>query len=471
MTTPAPLRRSERAGRLTLAALTLGSGISILDGSVVNIALKTIGDDLNAELDALQWVVNGYLVALASLVLVGGALGDRLGRRRVYLAGMVVFAVGSALCALAPGVGWLIAFRVLQGVGAALVTPGALAIIQAGFAPEDRAAAIGTWSGVSGIASAVGPFVGGWLLEHAGWPSIFWLNVPLCVIVIVVCLKFAPESSNPEAGERFDLAGALLSVVALAAVTYALTAAGGGESWIAGGIGVAAAVGFVLRQRAAATPLVPLRLFSDRTFTTSNLMTFLVYGAMGAVFFMLALQLQISVGWSPLIAGVATLPVTLALMLLSSRAGALSQRIGPRIPMTVGPLLCAVGVALLSGIGPGTTYVRGVLPGLTLFALGLALLVAPLTATVLAAAPQTMSGTASGVNNAVARAGSLLAVAALPAVVGLSGRAYADPVALTAAHHAAMLWCAAALGLGGVISWFGLPGPGTPGGAASDARP
>ena len=451
------LRRSETSGRLTLAALTLGSGIGILDGSVVNIALKPLGTDLGADLAALQWVVNGYLLALASLVLVGGAIGDRLGRRRVYLVGMAVFAVGSALCALAPGVGWLIAFRVAQGVGAALITPGALAIIQASFVPQDRAAAIGTWSGVSGIASAVGPFVGGWLLEHAGWPAIFWINVPLCVIVIVVCLRYAPESSDPQAGAGFDVLGAVLSVVALAALTYALTAAGGVDSWVAGTVAALAAIGFWLRQRAAAFPLVPLSLFADRTFSTSNMMTFLVYGAMGAVFFLLALQLQTSVGWTPLIAGVATLPVTVALMLLSSRAGVLATRIGPRIPMTVGPLLCAAGVALLSGIAPGTTYLTGVLPGITVFALGLALLVAPLTATVLAAAPMALSGTASGVNNAVARAGSLLAVAALPAVVGLSGRDYDDPIALTAAHHAAMWWCAGALAVGGLISWFGLP--------------
>lgn len=458
MTEPALLRRTDPEGRVTLAALTLGSGIGILDGTVVNVALKTLGEDLDAGLDALTWVVNGYLLALAALVLVGGAVGDRLGRRRVYVAGVVVLGLGSALCALAGSVEQLVGFRVVQGLGAALATPGALAIIQASFRPEDRAPAIGTWAGVSGVAAAAGPFVGGWLVENVGWASIFWVNVPLCAIVVVLCLRWTPESRNPDATTGFDLAGAVLSVLALAATTYALTAAGGDRPLVAvaAAAGVAALVGFVLVERRSPHPLVPLGLFADRVFAAANLMTLLVYGAMGAVFFVLALQLQVSVGWSPLAAGLATLPITVALLLLSSRAGALSARVGPRVPMSLGPLLCAAGTALLAGIGPGSTYVRGVLPGVVAFALGLALLVAPLTSTVLAAAPDSLTGTASGVNNAVARAGSLLAVAALPAVVGLSGREYADPAALTPAHRGAMLLCAAALAVGGGVSWWGL---------------
>ena len=459
MTTPVQLSRSSREGRLTLAALTLGSGIGILDGTVVNVALKTLGEDLDADLSILQWVVNGYTLALASLVLVGGAVGDRLGRRRVYLGGMVLFAVGSALCALSADAGQLVAFRIVQGVGAALVTPGALAIIQASFRREDRAPAIGTWAGLSGVAAAIGPFVGGWLLEHAGWPWIFWVNVPLCVVVILVCLRYAPESRNPVAAQGFDVIGAVLSVVVLASLTYALTTASGGVGpavWASAAVCVVSVVGFLWRERRTAQPLLPLGLFRDRVFTAANLMTFLVYGAFGAALFVLALQLQVAVGWSPLEAGLATLPVTISLMFLSSRAGALAARIGPRIPMSVGPLLCAVGIALLAPVGQGTTYWTGVFPGVTIFSLGLALLVAPLTSTVLAASPDEFAGTASGVNNAVARAGSLLAIAVLPVVVGLSGREYADAIAMTHAHHSSMIICAVGLAVGGIVSWFGL---------------
>lgn len=459
------LSRASREGRLTLLAVTLGSGISILDGTIVNVALKAMGEDLHADLDVLQWVVNGYLLALASLVLVGGAVGDRLGRRRVYVGGMLLFAIGSALCALcalsatAPQ---LIAFRVVQGLGAALATPGALSIIRASFREEDRASAIGTWAGMSGVAAAIGPFVGGWLIEHAGWPSIFWINIPLCLIVVLLCLRYAPESRNPQAARGFDVAGAVLSVVVLGALTFALTSAGGGGPAFWGSLVLCAvaAVAFVWRQLRAAHPLVPPALFGDRVFTAANLMTLLVYGSFGAAMFVLALQLQISLGWSALNAGLATLPVTIALMLLSSRASALSDRIGPRIPMALGPITCAAGLLLLMPVARGTSYWSGVLPGVTVFALGLALLVAPLTSTVVAAAPDEYAGTASGVNNAVARAGSLLAVAALPAIVGLSGREYADPAAMTAAHLDAMLLCAAMLTLGGIVSWWGLrPAP------------
>lgn len=469
VTTPALLRRSSREGRLTLAALTLGSGISILDGTVVNVALKTLGEDLDADLSVLQWVVNGYTLALASLVLVGGAIGDRLGRRRVYLGGMVLFAVGSALCALSANAGQLVAFRIVQGIGAALATPGALAIIQASYVREDRAPAIGTWAGLSGVAAAIGPFVGGWLLEYAGWPWIFWVNVPLCVLVVIVCLRYTPESRNPSAARGFDVVGAVLSVVVLAALTYALTTASVGTTpavWAGAAISVLAGAAFLWRERVAEHPLLPLGLFRDRVFTAANLMTFLVYGAFSGALFVLAIQLQVGVGWSPLEAGLATLPITIALMLLSSRAGALAARIGPRIPMSLGPVLCAVGFLLLAPVAAGTGYWTGVFPGVTVFALGLALLVAPLTSTVLAAAPDEVSGTASGINNAVARAGSLLAVAVLPVLVGLSGRDYADPSAMTSAHRASMLLCAAALTIGGLVSWFGLaraPRPSPPG--------
>ncbi|KGN37203.1 MFS transporter [Knoellia subterranea] len=455
------LARDTARGRATLTAVTLGSGIAILDGSVVNVALRTIGTELDASLEQLQWVINGYMLALASLVLVGGALGDRLGRRRVYLVGMGWFLVASALCAVAQTPGQLVAMRVLQGVGAALLTPGGLAIIQSAFRPEDRAGAIGTWAGMSGIAAAIGPFVGGWLVDNGGWRWIFGINVPLCLVVIAMTVWAAPETRDSEAsGRRFDLPGAALTVVALGALTYALTGSSTMGRGLLVGLLVAAAlaaVGFVVVERRSRTPLVQLSLFGDRIFSAANAMTLVVYGALGVVFFILVLHLQVSAGWSALSAGLTGLPVTIALMFLSSRAAQLSARIGPRVPMSLGPVVCAVGALMLLPAGAGATWWT-VLPGLVVFALGLALLVSPLTSTVLAAAPDRFAGVASGVNNAVARAGSLLAVAALPALVGLSGDDYQDPSAMTSGFRASMVICAVLLTVGGVVSWFGLAG-------------
>jgi len=451
------LARGSHRGRLMLAGVTLGSGVAILDGSVVNVALRTIGRDLGASLAQLQWVVNGYLLALASLVLVGGALGDRFGRRRVYLVGVGWFLAASALCAAAQSPAQLIALRVLQGVGAALLTPGALSLIQASFRPEDRAPAIGTWAGLSGVAAAIGPVLGGWLIDNASWRWIFAINVPLCLAVIALTRSAAPESRDATIEGRFDALGAALTVLALGGATYALTASGdtGGAvvvaAWV---VAVGAGVAFVVVEERTASPLVPLRLFRSRVFSVANAMTLLVYGALGGVSLFTVLQLQ-AVGWTALQAGLTGMPVTLSLLLLSSRAAALSSRIGPRVPMSVGPLVCAAGVLLLLGVGEGATW-RSVLPGMTVFALGLALLVAPLTASVLAAAPEHFAGVASGLNNAVARAGSLLAVAALPALVGLAGEDYLDVEAMTAGYRSAMLWCAGLLTAGGVLSWIGL---------------
>ncbi|MEO6019595.1 MAG: MFS transporter, partial [Knoellia sp.] len=326
------LARDTTRGRLALTAVTLGSGIAILDGSVVNVALRTIGTELEASLEQLQWVINGYMLALASLVLVGGALGDRFGRRRIYLIGMGWFLVASALCAVAQSPGQLIGTRVLQGVGAALLTPGGLAIIQSVFRREDRAAAIGTWAGMSGIAAAIGPFVGGWLVDNGGWRWIFGINVPLCIAVIALTLWATPESRDetPVAegvGRGFDIPGGALTVLSLGALTYALTASstmGRGLLIALGLAAAAAAAGFIIVERRSRTPLVHLSLFADRVFSAANAMTFVVYGALGVVFFILVLQLQVSAGWSALSAGLTGLPATVALMLLSSRASQLS---------------------------------------------------------------------------------------------------------------------------------------------------
>jgi EmrB/QacA subfamily drug resistance transporter len=447
-----------RQGRLTLTTVILGSGIAILDGSVVNIALRSIGTDLDAELSSLQWVLNGYLLSLASLILVGGALGDRLGRRRVYLVGVAGFMVTSALCAFAQDVDQLVVFRVLQGVAAALLTPGSLAIIESGFVREDRPAAIGRWAGVSGVASAVGPLVGGFLLEHGGWRWIFAINVPLCLVVLWLGRHVPDSCDRAERAVRFDYRGAVLGVVALAVLTSGLTF---WRDWSALAVAacalavVALAGAFVAQERRPGA-MAPVTLFSSRVFSAANLMTFLVYGALGAVIFLLVLQLQVTSGYGPLGAGLAALPLTLAMLLFSSRAAVMAARTGPRVPMTVGPLLCAVGVVLLSPLGADASYVVHVLPGMVLFAAGLTLLVSPLTAAVLDAAPDEHAGVASGINNAVARAGSLLAVAALPAIVGLSGEDYRDPVVLTDGFRTGLLLCAGLLTAGGIVSWLGL---------------
>ncbi|WP_221177238.1 MFS transporter [Nocardioides marmoriginsengisoli] len=437
--------------------MILGSGIAMLDGTVVNIAARTIGEDLDAGLASVQWVLNGYLLSMAALILVGSSLGDRHGRRLMYVVGVGAFGVASVLCAFAQNAEQLIAFRVLQGVAAALLTPGSLALIQASFRPEDRPAAIGSWAGISGVATAIGPFLGGFLVEHAGWRWIFAINVPLCLAVLWLS-RYVPESRDEEETAPFDVPGALVGTFALGLLTYLLT------SWrdISSGIALAgvvvvlgACVAFVLLERRPGA-MAPVELFASRVFTAANLMTFLVYGALGAVLFLLVLQLQVTSGYTPLEAGVSTLPLTVVMLLFSSRAAVMAARTGPRFPMTFGPLVCAVGVVLLAFIDADASYVVHVFPGMLLFAIGLTMLVSPLTTAVLAAAPDRHAGVASGINNAVARAGSLLAVAAFPALVGLSGADYQDPVALTDGFRNGQLLCAGLLAAGGIVSWIGL---------------
>jgi len=441
-------------GRAVIAAATLGSGMAFLDGTVLNVALPSIGRDLDASFAELQWITNGYLLSLASLILLGGSLGDRFGRRRVFVVGVAWFALASLVCGLASSPEVLIAARLVQGAGAALLTPGSLAMIQGVFHHEDRPRAIGAWSGLGGIAAAVGPFVGGLLIDHVSWRWIFLINLPIAVITVLVAVRWVPETRDPDPPERFDLAGSAAATLALAGVTYALVQWGAPVAVAAAALGAASAAAFVLVERHSAQPMMPLGMFASRTFSAANLMTLLVYAALGAVFFFLAIQLQTVGGYSALEAGMATLPVTFCMLFLASRGGALGERIGPRLPMTVGPLVMALGTLLLLGVDRDFGYWRDVLPGLVVFGLGLALMVAPLTATVLAAAPDEHVGIASGVNNAVARSGSLLAIAALPLAVGLSGDEYAEPVAFDAAYGTAMVLCAALLTAGGVVSWF-----------------
>ncbi|WP_221280406.1 MFS transporter [Prescottella equi] len=452
MTAPALQLKSPR-GRWVVAATVLGSSLAMLDGTVVNVALPRIGEDLGAEVAGLQWVLSGYTLTLASLILFGGALGDRVGRRRVFVWGTVWFAGASALCALAPNVTILVAARLLQGVGAALLTPGSLAIISASFDEEDQGAAIGLWSGLGGVAAAVGPLLGGWLVEVAGWRSVFLINLPLAVAVVWVSARHVPETRDPHPPERLDVLGSALAALALGALTYGLIET---AVWavIAGLVLMAA---FVVVERRSRYALVPGSLFASRVFVAANLVTLAVYAALGGVFFLLLLQLQIVSGYSPLAAGVASLPITILMLLLSSRAGRWAQIHGPRIPMTVGPLLGAGGLLLMLRIGPGASYPTQVLPAVLVFGLGLSALVAPLTAAVLGSVSSDQAGIASGVNNAVARTSQLLAVAALPALAGIGADALADPAAFASGFRVAMLICAGLLLIGGVLSAVMIP--------------
>ncbi|GAB4012166.1 MFS transporter [Nocardioides ultimimeridianus] len=451
-----PVRMGSARGRWVLLTTVLGSGLTMLDSTVVNVALERIGTDFGAGFSGLQWTINAYALTLAALILLGGSLGDRFGRRRVFLVGVVWFAVASLLCGIAPSIGTLIAARALQGVGGALLMPGSLALISASFHGEDRAAAVGAWSGLGGVAAAIGPLLGGWLAD-IDWRWVFLINVPVAALVVVVALRFVPESRDPESADRVDVVGTLLGAAGLGALTFALTRAGD-VGWassvlLVGGAGVALLVAFVVVESVSDHPLVPLRLFRNAQFSAANVVTLLVYAALGVIFVLLVLQLQVVAGWSPLAAGTAMLPVTVLMLLFSARAGGFSQRIGPRLPMSVGPLLAAAGVLWMGRLGPDATYVRDVLPPVVLFGAGLTLMVAPLTATVLDAAEDRFAGIASGINNAVARTAGLIAVAVIPVAAGIGGADYRDPTAFDAGFGKAMTMCAALLVGGGALAF------------------
>jgi len=427
--------------------------MAFLDGTVVNVALKRLGEDLDASLAELQWITNGYLLSLASLILLGGSLGDRFGRRRVFIVGTAWFAIASLLCGLAPNPETLIVARVLQGIGGALLTPGSLAMIQGAFVAADRPKAIGAWTGLGSVAAAIGPFLGGGLVDYASWRWIFLINLPLAVAIILVAVKYVPESRDPHASRHFDVTGAGLATVALGALTYSLIQWGDPLAPYAAVGAVLAGLGFVLVERRDPEPMLRLGIFADRTFSAANAMTLLVYAALGASLFFVTLQLQTVSGWSALEAGLASFPITICMIFLAAKGGEIGARIGPRIPMTVGPIVMGVSCLMLLAVGDDVNVLVDVIPGMTVFGLGLALMVAPLTATVLAAAPDEHAGIASGVNNALARAGSLLAVAALPVAVGLGGADYADPRVFDDGYRSAMIACAVLLVLGGVVSW------------------
>lgn len=470
MADPGELTLSSSRGRAALVATVAASGMAQLDATVVNVALPHIGADFGVDVQALQWVLTGYLVTLASLILLGGALGDRYGRRRIFLIGTLWFAAASLFCAAAPGVGILIAARVLQGAGAALLTPGSLAILQASFVRDDRARTVGAWSALGGVAGALGPFVGGWLVDGPGWRWAFLINVPVAAIVVVAS-RAIPESRDEHA-RHLDVRGAVLAVITLASATLALTE-GPPRGWtdpmvvVAAVVGVGGIIAFVRHVRRSAEPLVPPALFASRDFTVTNLATVALYAGTGVAFFLVAYQLQVAAGWSALQAGTALLPATVLMLLGSARSGALAQRIGPRAQLTAGPLIFALGLLVLSRVGVDPSWTSDVLPGAVLIGVGLVTFVAPLTATVMGAVDSDHVSIASGVNNAVARTAGLTALAVIPAASGLT---VADGAAATTdAYRSAMVIAAVCAAVATPISFFGLA-PHRPTGSSARER-
>jgi len=415
-----------------------------MDATVVNAALPAISADLGATLAELQWVLTAYLLTLGSLLVLGGSLGDLFGRRRVFVLGLSGFALTSALCAAAPTANLLILARLLQGVAAALLVPGSLAMISASFHPENRARAIGTWSGLGAITTALGPFLGGWLIDTGSWRLVFVINLPLSALGVVIALRHVPETRDAAAARRIDVPGALSLTLALAGIVYALieTPVSGfsGLPALATGLAVVAGVAFFVAERQSTQPMVPLSVFGSRQFSGANVVTLFVYSAMGATTFLLVVHLQEDLGYSALEAGASLLPVTALMLAFSARSAGLAQRIGPRVPMTGGPLLIAAGLVLTGRISPGDSYTTAVLPAVLVVGCGLVCTVAPLTAAVLAAIEVQRAGIGSAINNAVARIGALLAVAVLPAAAGIT--TLADDLGAqfaTAMHIAAAL--------------------------------
>jgi EmrB/QacA subfamily drug resistance transporter len=445
------LALSSREGRWVVVATALGSGLAFLDGSVVNVALPAMRRDLGGGISMQQWVLDGYLLTLSALLLLGGALGDRYGRRRVFVIGLVGFSVASLGCGLAPTGGTLIGARAVQGVAGALLVPGSLALIDASITTEDRGRAVGAWAGLAGVSSAVGPFVGGWLVDASSWRWVFLINLPLAVVAVAVTTRFVPESRR-DGDQPLDLFGAALVTIGLVGVVFPLIEVPA-HGWsaltvVSAVVGVVALAMLVPVEQRQASPMVPLDVFRSRQFVGVNLATLAVYAALSGALFLLALQLQTSLGYSALEAGAALLPVTVIMLLLSPRMGAVAERIGPRLPMTVGPLIAGAGLALMARVEPGVGYAATVLPPVLVFGLGLSITVAPLTSTVLASVPDSEAGVASGTNNAVARVAGLLAVATLPAAAGIGERTGS----LSDGFDRAMLIAAVLCALGGVVS-------------------
>jgi EmrB/QacA subfamily drug resistance transporter len=438
-------------GRGILLATVLGSGVAFLDMTVVNVALPTLGRELHAGMAGLQWTVDAYLLTLSALLLVGGSLGDVLGRRRIFVLGLAWFALASAACGFAGSIGWLVAARAVQGAGAALLVPGSLAVVRQSFSDDEQGQAIGIWAGLSGVTTALGPLAGGWLISAWTWRAVFFLNLPVAAAAIWTALRCVPESRAP-GSTRIDVTGAMAATLGLAGVVYALIEAPAqGRGISAAAIaGVLFLVAFVWVEARSAQPMLPLILFRSRQFSGANAVTLAVYFALSGATFLLVLQLQRVLEYSPLAAGAALTPVTLLLLVLSPPAGKLASRIGYRLPMTIGPIAVAAGVALLAPLARTSGYAAGVLPGLILLGMGLAATVAPLTTAVLAGAEERHAGMAAAVNTAVARIAGLLAVALLPLLAGIAA---SDAASLAAGFPRAMWICAAVCAAGGLVAF------------------
>jgi EmrB/QacA subfamily drug resistance transporter len=451
--------------RLTLLAAILGSGVAMIDGSIVNVALPAIERDLGGGLSGQQWVSNAYLLALGSLILIGGSLGDIYGERRVFTVGIAAFGVVSVACAVAPTIGVLIAARALQGAAGALLTPSSLAIIVAAFPPKARGAAIGSWTAWGGILSIVGPLVGGWIVDQVSWRWIFALNVPFVLVTLGLILAAVPRTTRAT-GRRVDVLGAALCTLGLGGLVFALIEQPH-YGWSSPAIMVPLAVGavafaaFLAYERRAAEPMLKLDLFARRNFAVGNLETLAMYAGLAILFFFLVIFLQQVAGYSALRSGLTTLPVTLVMFALSRRFGALADRYGPRLFMGAGPLIAAAGVLLLLRTGMHTSYVADLLPGLLVFSIGLSLTVAPLTATVLADADESDAGIASAINNAVARVAGLVGVSVVGVVVAstLVGDTLAANTESVRAFHQVVVICAALLAAGGVAGAIGITNP------------
>jgi EmrB/QacA subfamily drug resistance transporter len=428
-----------------LVATILGSGIVFLDGTVVNLALPKISQGLNAQFSDLQWIADGYLLSLSSLILLGGSLGDILGRKRIYLTGLIGFGAVSLLCGLAPNVGFLIAARIMQGIFGALLVPGGLAIINTNFPREEKGAAIGTWSAWSGILAAIGPLVGGYIIDAASWRWIFFINVPLVIVCALLTSKYVEESRDGHS-RRIDFVGAGLAGIALAGITYGLIEGSAGH-WAARSLiclvlGLIVATIFLWYEARNKDPMVQLSLFRSRNFSGSNAMTFTMYGALAGFMFALVIYMQSKLGYSAIKAGASLLPVSIMLLLFSRKTGALSAKYGTRFFLTAGPLIASLGIFLLINYKPGDSYWWFLLPRVILFSFGLVLLVAPLTTTVMTSVADSSSGIASGINNAISRIAGLVTIALL----GLAGAGNV--------YRFSMSLCAVLAALAGLISYL-----------------